>query len=212
MKLCEKIVMLRKAGGMSQEDLAEKLGVSRQAVSRWEVGSAMPDAANLLQLSKLFHVTADYLLDDDYGCEQSIPQVREVNIDHSNLMLFFTIVLEVLNLLMQFMTVVIMDRNLFFCVLSFIPFLCIIGGFEWGFQKRKDRAKRAQLAFRKRFYIISAWLGTYFPVRLIVTLFVSFDWGPNSSWIRECTILAIYICTAALLTLSIEKRDIREKD
>lgn len=61
MKLSDKILTLRKRGGMSQEELAEKLNVSRQAVSRWELGSAQPDANNILQISKLFGVTADYL-------------------------------------------------------------------------------------------------------------------------------------------------------
>ena len=51
MTLSEKILDLRKQQGMSQENLAEKLGVSRQAVSRWEVGSALPDASNIRQLS-----------------------------------------------------------------------------------------------------------------------------------------------------------------
>ena len=64
MKLNEKILTLRKKQVLSQEELAEKLNVSRQAVSRWEVGSAQPDASNVLQLSKLFGVTADYLLTD----------------------------------------------------------------------------------------------------------------------------------------------------
>ena len=73
MKLSEKIVSLRKARNMSQEELAERLGVSRQAVSRWEVGSALPDASNILQLSKLFGVSADYLLNDDYKGESPAP-------------------------------------------------------------------------------------------------------------------------------------------
>ena len=73
MKLSEKIVNLRKARNMSQEELAEQLGVSRQAVSRWEVGSALPDASNILQLSKLFGVSADYLLNDDYKGESPAP-------------------------------------------------------------------------------------------------------------------------------------------
>ena len=67
MKLSEKILALRKARCMSQEELAEALGVSRQAVSRWEGDSALPDANNVLQLSKLFGVSADYLLDESYG-------------------------------------------------------------------------------------------------------------------------------------------------
>lgn len=76
MKLSEKILMLRKRDGLSQEELAEKLGVSRQAVSRWEVGSVQPDASNVLQLSKLFSVTADYLLNEDYEGDWDVPAVK----------------------------------------------------------------------------------------------------------------------------------------
>ena len=64
MNLSEKLLALRKARTMSQEELAERLDVSRQAISRWEQGTAMPDAANLLQLSRLFGVSVDYLLND----------------------------------------------------------------------------------------------------------------------------------------------------
>ena len=74
MILSEKVLKLRKQSGMSQEDLAEKLGVSRQAVSRWEVGAAQPDASNILQLSKLFNVSTDYLLNDGYESEGYIPR------------------------------------------------------------------------------------------------------------------------------------------
>lgn len=65
MHLSEKILLLRKQRGLSQEALADHLGVSRQAASRWETGSALPDVGNLLQLSRLFDVTADSLLSDE---------------------------------------------------------------------------------------------------------------------------------------------------
>lgn len=58
------------------EEFAEKLYVSRQAVSRWENGSALPDAQNILQISKLFHASTDYLLNDDYDSDGDIPAVR----------------------------------------------------------------------------------------------------------------------------------------
>ncbi len=76
MKLPDKIIMHRKANGWSQEDFAEKLNVSRQAVSRWENGTALPDAQNILQISKLFQVTTDYLLNDDYESDSDIPAVQ----------------------------------------------------------------------------------------------------------------------------------------
>lgn len=76
MKLADKIIKHRKANGWSQEEFAEKLDVSRQAVSRWENGTALPDAQNVLQISKLFNVTADYLLNDDYESDSDIPVVQ----------------------------------------------------------------------------------------------------------------------------------------
>ena len=79
MKLSDKIIKLRKAKGWSQEDFAEKLNVSRQAVSRWENGTALPDANNILQLSKLFAVSADYLLNEDCGGDETVHAVKEVN-------------------------------------------------------------------------------------------------------------------------------------
>ena len=65
----EKLTRLRKREGMSQESLAEKLGVSRQAVSRWEQSAALPDAAKLLPCAKLFSVNVEWLLDDARGWE-----------------------------------------------------------------------------------------------------------------------------------------------
>ena len=76
MKLPDKIIKHRKANGWSQEDFAEKLNVSRQAISRWENGTALPDAQNILQISKLFQVTTDYLLNDDYESDRDIPAVK----------------------------------------------------------------------------------------------------------------------------------------
>lgn len=76
MKLSDKLIELRKAKGWSQEDFAEKLDVSRQAISRWENGTALPDAQNVVRISKLFNVTTDYLLNDDYEGEMHIPEAE----------------------------------------------------------------------------------------------------------------------------------------
>ena len=67
MTLDEKILNLRKARGWSQEELAERIGVTRQAVSRWESGSAKPDADKIVAICDLFGVSADYLLRDLAG-------------------------------------------------------------------------------------------------------------------------------------------------
>lgn len=58
----ERLLDLRKRRGLSQEQLATQLSVSRQTISRWEMGTSLPDTQNILQLCKIFEVSADYLL------------------------------------------------------------------------------------------------------------------------------------------------------
>lgn len=65
MSLPEKLASLRKQKGLTQQNLAETLNVSRQAVSRWEVGAAVPTTDNLRVLSELYSVSVDYLLSDN---------------------------------------------------------------------------------------------------------------------------------------------------
>ena len=65
MNLADKIIEERKKNGWSQEELASKLGVSRQAVSKWESSGSIPDLQRILQMSELFGVTTDYLLKDE---------------------------------------------------------------------------------------------------------------------------------------------------
>lgn len=65
MILADKIMMLRKKNGWSQEELAERLDVSRQSVSKWEGGLSVPDMNKILAMSALFGVSTDYLLKDE---------------------------------------------------------------------------------------------------------------------------------------------------
>jgi len=59
-----KLQLLRKQKGISQEQLASKLSVSRQAISKWELDNSLPDTENVIMLSELFDVSTDYLLKD----------------------------------------------------------------------------------------------------------------------------------------------------
>lgn len=63
--LSEKLYKLRKNSGLSQEQLAEQLNVSRQAISKWESGTAVPESEKLITISNYFGVSVDYLLKDD---------------------------------------------------------------------------------------------------------------------------------------------------
>lgn len=75
MKLSEKIIELRKANGMTQEDLASICNVSRQSISKWEADIALPETEKLLILGETFHISMDVLLKD----ELTLSEIREVH-------------------------------------------------------------------------------------------------------------------------------------
>ena len=73
MKLSEKLYRLRKKSGLSQEELAEQLNVSRQAISKWESGVAIPESEKLIAISAYFKVSVDYLIKDDIASPDPVP-------------------------------------------------------------------------------------------------------------------------------------------
>ncbi|KRM04195.1 helix-turn-helix domain-containing protein [Lactobacillus kitasatonis] len=93
MKLGQKIADLRKKSGLSQEALAEKMNVSRQAVSKWESNQSIPDIKKIVDLSELFGVTTDYLLKNgtpsfelpgkssEEKIEKALPAITDQEID-----------------------------------------------------------------------------------------------------------------------------------
>lgn len=85
MIFAEKLKLIRKNEGFTQEELAEKLAVSRQAVAKWEAGQVYPDISNLIQISNLFHVTVDYLVRDQ---ECMMNCTKKENADIEKLMEF----------------------------------------------------------------------------------------------------------------------------
>lgn len=84
-EIADRLVKLRKEKGLSQEELAEKLGLSRQAVSKWERAEASPDTDNLICLAKLYGVSLDELLNTDEDIEtivkEQVKEKREVTED-----------------------------------------------------------------------------------------------------------------------------------
>lgn len=87
MTIADKLLNLRKKHNLSQEELAEKLNVSRQSISKWESATSIPDITKIVALAKFFSVTTDYLLYDDlqspeYTKEEAIGQL--VSIEEAN--------------------------------------------------------------------------------------------------------------------------------
>ena len=82
MKIHEKILYCRKKEGLSQEALAEKLGVSRQAISKWETGDAVPEISKLLLIANTFGVSTDWLLsedDEEHDKDKEVERSSETN-------------------------------------------------------------------------------------------------------------------------------------
>ena len=89
MIMADKIIRLRKKNGWPQEELADKLDVSRQAVSKWEAAQSVPNLDKILQLSELFGVTTDYLLkdeieDEEYTDNDGTDSIKKITLGDAN--------------------------------------------------------------------------------------------------------------------------------
>ena len=110
MTLGEKIQSLRKKNGWSQETLAEKINVSRQALSKWEADAAAPNVENIIQLSKLFCVTTDYLLFDEAETAETVSDGQK-NKDSRSKRNAVTIILAVAAVLLLVWVIVLSNTN-----------------------------------------------------------------------------------------------------
>ena len=174
MTFSEKLLDLRKKQGMSQEELAEKLEVSRQAVSRWEQGSAMPDMINLSKISKLFGVTADYLINDEITSDREVPIVKKTESDMKKrgreIGFRILVCLEFFGLFWQIMayaTSPFYGRGMLWVFGGFGVMLCIIGifAFEIIYRGLPETPK-----YRRTFYTTVTWCITLAPMAIAVEM------------------------------------------
>ena len=146
MTIYDKLVRLRKGKGWSQEELAEKLDVSRQAVSRWENGTALPDAENLRQLSRLLGVSTDYLLNDEYESDDDIPRVKsaEAALDTTvkkNRKILLTAAVAFIIAAVAFLITAIDRMDIMFVILA-IANAVLSGIFAYRYERSKDDQDR----------------------------------------------------------------------
>ena len=203
MNLSDKIVELRKKNGFSQEDLADELQVSRQAVSRWEQGTADPSSSNILELSKLFNVTTDYLLNDDYYGDEDLPKIKEIRKDNLQQILLYFVLLEIICFLLQVASIIVLQND-FYGMLCIILFIAVIIIFEYAFHKKTTEISLEIITTRKKFYTISTWIGLYFPTRLVVAGLSVFYPRSYSVITFELIILVVYVILALFITKLID--------
>ncbi len=193
----EKLLKLRKEGGLSQEGLAEKLSVSRQAVSRWENEGILPDCVNLLEISRLFGVSTDYLLHDDYQSDGDLPAVRTARDQLAGEKERQGVLLLLAGLHAVFLLLAVGAweawGNLFIVVLCAAASLGDIIFVEaW---LRSGQAPAAEVpSLRRRYYRLGVWFFSWFPVRwLCVGLF---DYWPRPVNVININVVTVIIWLA----------------
>lgn len=124
MILADKIITLRKKNGWSQEELAEQLGVSRQAVSKWEGAQSTPDLERVLRMAQLFGVSTDYLLKDEIEEADTAEEAALVGTDAARM-----VTMEEANAFLRAKeeTVGRIALGTFLCTLAPIPMLILAG-------------------------------------------------------------------------------------
>ncbi|MCH4888372.1 helix-turn-helix transcriptional regulator [Acidaminobacter sp. JC074] len=121
MILADKIIKLRKQSSWSQEELADKMNVSRQSVSKWENASSIPDLNKILLMAEIFGVSTDYLLKDDIEDVQGVqkdyePDVWKVTLEEANDYVETKLEMNRLN-----------ARGALICIYSIIPLMFFLG-------------------------------------------------------------------------------------
>ena len=190
----EKLLKLRKEGGLSQEGLAEKLSVSRQAVSRWENEGILPDCVNLLEISRLFGVSTDYLLHDDYQSDGDLPAVRTARDQLAGEKERQGVLLLLAGLHAVFLLLAVGAweawGNLFIVVLCAAASLgAIIFVEAW---LRSGQAPAAEVpSLRRRYYRLGVWFFSWFPVRWLCV-------GVFDYWPRPVNVININVVTVII--------------
>ena len=189
MSLSQNILTLRKQHGLSQEDLAEKMAVSRQTISRWELGTSAPTLENVVQLSKLFQVSTDFLLDNapESAAPSSAPAKPGVPIA-------FLATLEGMAVVLQLVCLFVVQNEVF-TALSILPMLGLIAGFEFAWHRHPGDTSR-----RLTFYKITVWLGSYLPVWLFLRCLMALYPRPYSPLVLEAVIILVYILISTTVT------------
>ncbi len=190
----EKLLKLRKEGGLSQEGLAQKLSVSRQAVSRWENEGILPDCVNLLEISRLFGVSTDYLLHDDYQSDGDLPAVRTARDQLAGEKERQGVLLLLAGLHAVFLLLAVGAweawGNLFIVVLCAAASLGDIIFVEaW---LRSGQAPAAEVpSLRRRYYRLGVWFFSWFPVRWLCV-------GVFDYWPRPVNVININVVTVII--------------
>lgn len=161
MNMADRIQSLRKGRGMSQEELAERIGVSRQAVSKWESEQSTPDLERVVQLSELFEVSTDYLLKGEEPEKKGGKAERPVAI--------FLIISTVMNIMGNLSACVLWyEWQRAWCILVGALFL-IAGGMLYAMARFAFPVDREKTPY-KVWWRGNIWLVLFIPLAVVYNL------------------------------------------
>ena len=161
MELKDKLLKLRKEKGMSQQELANELNVSRQSISKWKLGESQPELNNIVMISELYHVSTDYLLKDIIVNDQKENETCQKVFVISVLMVLFGVISTHI-LWNQY-------QNSFSLLVGMFIQIVGIGIFEYFvITLHNDQ-------IHWKFWSICIWLVTLLPVKYFVTYTQTFN-------------------------------------
>lgn len=200
MTIAERIQNLRKARGISQEDLAEQIGVSRQAVSKWESEQSLPDIDKIIAVSEFFGVSTDYLLK---GVENVTKQeikaedTVELKTEQSKKQPeadagIFTIIGTALNFIGLIIAGAIWVERQTFVAAAIGLIIMAMGCMMYGMGQRLDKTKPRS---RKIFWLINVWILVPIPFLTCIYLISGFIKIPTILFYALCCMIYLIICT-----------------
>ena len=204
----EKLQILRKSHGWSQEELAAKVPISRQAVSKWESGAAVPDTENVLILADLFGVSTDYLLRDAYESDADIPAVKQKESEAAQSQKrtagWVTCVgIQFFGLLMNLYGTwaVQMPPSILVGVTAQLAGLT---GVELVFHRYKSLPGTQDV--RRKFYRITVWAFSWFPCQAITAFVFRLKVAPYQALLPFLCSNALYLLVSLVFTWLLRPR------
>lgn len=206
MTLGEKIKELRRGRGLSQEELAEQINVSRQAVSKWELDLSLPDIDNIVQLSRLFGISTDQLLIE----EQELPDkeaagaARELRRQQ---VFALCIGLAVIGLLFS-LTVWFTWQTLITVMIGVLLQVAGVIVFEVAVVRN---AAAEQRRLRARFYSLVPWLILPFPVKFAMDYLFNYYPQAHNSLLEFVIMLAVYLLLCGGVTYLLQRNGSKQR-
>lgn len=204
--LGEKIQQLRKKNNLSQEQLAEQLSVSRQSISKWELSESIPDTNKIVQLSKAFQVSTDYLLLDDIDIDSdrgilAVKKNSELIKKQYNVKTLFIVCtgISIIGLFMSFVAFFTWTTILSHSVGMIVQ---IIGYIIFESISIRYTTENERKIIRKHFYSINVWLISPIPVIYFSEVFAN---RIDYEFYLLCTVI-VYFIFCGIITLILRRK------